>query len=137
MVQLGVQPFNLNSCHSFKPLRNYFTLGGIGIALHSCGPASRTSIIRDPEGWLEQLVVGKNHRVTIPGTVGPGGGSGVDFLQRLATYTGVQVRGGVNPQTVESNFRFEGPSIAVSTTGVAVAVPDIGNLGLDTARIIR
>ena len=136
-VQLGREPFNLSSCYNFKPLRNYFTPSGIGIALHSCGPASRTPITRNPDGWLEQLIVGKDHYVTIHGTVGPGGGSGVNFLRRLAICTGVPVRGGVNPQTPDQNFRFEGPSIAVSATGQAVAVPDSGHLGLDTTRIIR
>ena len=136
-VQLGREPLNRNSCREFKSLRGYLTPGGIGIALHSCGPASHTSITRDPDDWLERLLVDKDSWVTIPGTVGPGGGSGVDFLRQLASYTGVPVRGGVNTQRPDSDFRFEGPSIAVSPNGATVAVPDLGRLGLDITRIIR
>lgn len=134
-AHLGRGWLNSHSCVEFKLLRGYFTPTGIGIALHSCGPASHTSITRDPEGWLERLVHGKDQWVTIPGTVGPGGGRGVDFLKRLSIYTGVPVRGGVNTQIPDSRFRFEGLSIAVSGTRAAVAVPDLGNVALDTTRI--
>lgn len=136
-LQLGGCFLNLVTCHEFSRLAGYFTPGGIGIALHSCGSASNIPICRDPEGMIEQLTVGKNRCITVPGRLGPGGGSGVEFLRYLAKQTRVAVRGGVNPQRPDPRFRYEGPSVIVTPDGRTVVVPDKGQLALDTMQFFE
>jgi len=135
-LHLGGAYLDRYTCSQLTPLADYFTPGGIGIAIHSCGPASDTSICRDPEGVIERLTVDKNHCVTVPGRLAAGGGSGVEFLRKLARAARVPVRGGINPQTPDPRFRYEGPSVAVRPDGRIVAVPDWGSLALDTTAIV-
>jgi hypothetical protein len=136
-VQLGGSGLDRNTSSEFAVLRDYFTPGGIGIALHSCGPASHTSMCRNPEGWLEELTTGKHQCIAVQGQLIAGGGSGVEFLTGLARVARVPVRGGINLQMPDAHFSYEGPSIAVSPSGALVAVPDWGSLALDTTRLLR
>ncbi|REJ78726.1 MAG: hypothetical protein DWQ47_04575 [Acidobacteria bacterium] len=133
-ISIGKHGISRYNCHELQALRDYMTPGGIGVAVHSCGPASDTYITRNPEGWFEELITGDNS-CTIPGTIAPGGGSGVNFLRQIAKFMDCPVRGGVHTQRPDSEFRFEGVTIAVSPRGAAMAVPDKGRLALDTTRI--
>jgi len=135
-LQLGGDFLTQFNCHEFAALAGLFTPGGIGVALHSCGPASDTSICRDPEGVIERLTTGKKECITVPGRLAAGGGRGVAFLLELARMTRVPVRGGLNLQVPDPRFSYEGPSVVVACDGRIVAVPDWGRLALDTTRII-
>lgn len=131
-VQLGGEGLDINTAGKLKALREFFTPGGIGIALHSCGSASNTDILGDP-------VVNEETNTTIyplvPGTLAAGGGRGVDFLRRLAASCDVPVRGGIHSQLNDRRYRFEGRSIVALPNGRAFPIVDWGRLAYDTTRI--
>lgn len=137
-VQLGCDGLTANNAGRLGTLKEYFTPGGIGIAIHSCGPASATRITAStPYTDLRNWVTGEDTRVIVPGTVAAGGGRGVDFLKNVASACGVPARGGIHAQLPDSRFRFEGNSIIALPNGRAFPINDWGRLANDTTRIAR
>lgn len=139
-IQLGRENLNTSNAQQLSTLRNYFTSNGIGIAIHSCGSASDTPITGEPN-ILQRII---NYDVNkcdlhsiVPGTIARGGGRGVNFLRAISRSSRTVVRGGINVQSPDSRFRFEGNSIAVFRDRSTIVVPDYGRLALDSTRIIN
>lgn len=127
---LGGDVLGMRSVDFFRDLQPYFARDAIGIALHSCGPASATSICVD-RWWMDD-----GHCATVPGSLAVGGGRGIAFLRRFASVTGVPVRGGIDSQTNDMAWRFEGNTVVVRPDGQFVAVPGWGRLAADNLRVV-
>lgn len=138
-LALGADVLGILTAACFKYLRPCFAPDAIGIALHSCGPASATPITRDTlTNRVVDRVTGRPpSEVCVPGTLAVGGGPGLDFVRRLATVTQVPVRAALGCQRNDLHWRFEGDSVVVRPNGSWIAVPGWGRLAADHLRIVR
>ncbi len=135
-IDMGRDDLSIRTVDRLSALRNYFSSNAIGIAIHSCGPASATNLCVQPD-WFDQLTgEDENGCHVIAGNiVGGDHRHGLDFLRSMSQASGTTVRGALHAQIPDSRFRFEGISIAVSRYGQSFVVPDRGRLALDTTRI--
>lgn len=135
-VWLGSEVLDTGSVNAFGELRNYFTPGGRGTAIHACGVASSTSICGDPS--VLQRLLGDGGRCNIvDGTLTGRRGTGASFLGCFARITGAIARGGQNTQLADARFLFEGPSVAYSHVGPMVVLPGTGHYARDTVDPFR
>ena len=104
-LQLGTGLTASTAVH-FSALAPLFKENG-AIEVHGCGVASNTNIYDDR--WYSLSTC-------YPGTYKEGG-IGHNFLKALASAAKVMVTGGVNCQTGDAQYRFEGPALTVMPGG--------------------
>lgn len=132
LAYLGSENLSSATSRHFAQLNGHFSPRGRGIAIHACGVASSRSICGEP-GWLDSLLAdGQNACILRPGTFTGSEGAGVRFLKELSRLSGTAVRAGVNTQWTDADFRFEGPSVAVSNDGSVAAISGSDQFSRDT-----
>jgi hypothetical protein len=94
-MELG-EGLRVNTALRFKSLRGFFTQGGPGIEIHSCGAASDVDLKPGKKGKDE---IGRGGTIEDLGT-----GKGYSLLWTLASAAGVNVRGAVHVQDADSKF---------------------------------
>jgi hypothetical protein len=104
LVMLG-DGISINSLNFWKGLNGAFDSSSNGIEIHACGVASDTSVYLSDER-------------TKPGTEPSENGVGYVFLKALADTTGTRVQAAINPQKIDRDYHFEGPTITCYPSGM-------------------
>lgn len=104
-VQLGKDNLTVGTAVEWAHLRPYFSKDQAArIEIHACGVASATNVlVRDRSG----------HVVCTPGILDywDPKGTGMAMLSALRRATGTPVVAGVDCQTADDNYAFEGPVV--------------------------
>ena len=138
-IELGRDNLDPLNVMLMKTLRDYFTEDAIGIALHSCGPVSATSIRADT--WSNEVLDffrGEDTSALVPGRVydDRGQAPGFNFIKKMAQITNVPVRGSIHSQLADTRWIFEGDTVVASPSGHASYIAGGGKYVSDTTRII-